>query len=765
MVQSFIFAVEEVNRRADVLPNLTLGFSIRDSGDSEFQALRATMGFLTGRGQPAPNYRCGTGPPVAAVIGEDRSALTIPMATWLGLYKFPQVSYGATVAVLSDKTRFPSFLRTLPPDSFRARGLARLVSHLGWTWVGLLAQDDDYGQQGSRALGTALAAAGVCVEFLLEIPSSRAEERLRHLGRALAGAGGPGKVWVGSDVWDPALLAPGGPLARTLGGALVFSSHRGQIPGFREFLGQLHPDRRPEDPFVITFWEEMFACRWSNRTEGPRGGLGEAPWCTGEESLKGRDHPFLDMGDLSVTYSCYNAVHSVARALHALASCEDGAGPFGGGTCARIRDFQPWQLLHYLWKVRFRNSHGEEVFFDALGDPPALYDIMNWQETPGGTFHFQEVGKFDSTTLPGQEMVLNDSSILWLGMEKQVPRSVCSESCPPGTRQTPHKGKPPCCFDCTPCPEGQMADKTDSLECRMCPGDDFWPNKRKDQCVKKAVEFLEFGEPLGAALASLGATLALATSAILALFIRHRETPIVRANGRALSYVLLTSLLLCDLCSLLFLGRPGALTCLLRQVAFGLTFTLGVSCVLAKTIMVVIAFRATVPGSPLRRWLGPGLPGAVVLACSLAQGVICATWLAAAPSFPERDTRSSPGKVLLVCNEGSPVAFWCVLGYLWLLALVSFVLAFLARRLPDGFNEAKFITFSMVVFVSVWGAFLPAHLSTRGRATVAVEVFSILCSSSGLLGCIFFPKCYILLVRPDRNTREFLMGRETAGPR
>lgn len=92
VAQGFVFAIEEINRSVHLLPNLTLGFSIRNSGDSVHGALLETMSFLTGGEEPIPNYACGPRLPRAAVVGDTRSALSVPMARLLGLYKFPQVS-------------------------------------------------------------------------------------------------------------------------------------------------------------------------------------------------------------------------------------------------------------------------------------------------------------------------------------------------------------------------------------------------------------------------------------------------------------------------------------------------------------------------------------------------------------------------------------------------------------------------------------------------------------------------------------------------
>ncbi|KAM4663636.1 vomeronasal type-2 receptor 26-like [Discoglossus pictus] len=288
--------------------------------------------------------------------------------------------------------------------------------------------------------------------------------------------------------------------------------------------------------------------------------------------------------------------------------------------------------------------------------------------------------------------------------------------------------------------------------CIVCP-EDQWPNKNRDKCIKRAIDFLSYEDYLGKALAVIAGIMSVFTASILTIFIKHRNSPIVRANNRDLSYSLLFSLMLSFLCSLLFIGQPGKVTCLLRQAVFGSTYAVCISSILGKTITVVVAFNANRPGSKLRYLVGTRIPKYIVFFCSLWEVLICTAWLLISPPFPEYDTQSQTAKMILQCNEGSALAFYLVVGYIGLLASVSFLIAFLSRKLPDIFNEAQHITFSMLVFCSVWISYIPAHLSTKGKYLSAVEIFAILASSAGLLTFMFFPKCYIIILRPQKNKR------------
>uniref|UniRef100_A0A3B2WB08 Vomeronasal 2, receptor 73 n=1 Tax=Mus musculus TaxID=10090 RepID=A0A3B2WB08_MOUSE len=328
--------------------------------------------------------------------------------------------------------------------------------------------------------------------------------------------------------------------------------------------------------------------------------------------------------------------------------------------------------------------------------------------------------------------------------------SICSMPCRPGLRKSPQEGKDICCFVCNPCPENEISNMTNMDQCVKCPEDQY-ANEDHTLCLQKIVAILDYRDPLGKALAGFALCFCVITSGVLCIFLKHRETPIVKANNQTLSYVLLISLIFCFICSLLYIGHPTIVICVLQQSTFAISFTVAASTILAKTITVVLAFKVTVPGR--MRWLlVAGAPKYIILICTMIQLILCGVWLGTSPPFVDADLHMVHGHIIIVCNKGSVIAFYFVLGYMGSIALASFTVAFLARNLPDTFNEAKLLTFSMLVFCSVWVTFIPVYYSTKGKTMVAVEVFCILASSAGLLLCIFAPKCYNILLRPGKNS-------------
>ncbi|XP_043929428.1 extracellular calcium-sensing receptor-like [Protopterus annectens] len=779
---AMLFATEEIHKDLQLLPNITLGYVIYDSCTTVAGALEGAMRMLTGQRKTIPNYQCQRLSSAVAAIAESFSSTSIPIARLLGLYRFPQISYAATVMALSDKKQFPSFVRTIPMDLFHSTCITHLVLYFGWTWVGIVSDSSDYGLQGSLKVKEELVKAGACIAFSETMPAVYSEKKIQYISETIRKSSAnvvviysvdvdiypvmevialnnvTGKIWIASDGWAESSLFSKNEFLRTLQGTLCILVRKGDISGFREYIYSLNPYRNPDDIFLKNFWELVFNCKVQIPDKTNKNLTKESNVCVGDETLQGMTLDFFKLTDLRNTYNVYNALYSIAHALHDMISCRHGEGPFENGTCALIYDFQPWQLFHYIKNVHFWNKNGEEVFFDIHGDPPAMFSIVNWQVMSENSFRLQDVGYFDATAAKNQKLTMDVPAILWNEGHGKVPQSLCSESCSAGYRKAPQPGQPVCCFKCIMCSQGEISNQTDSIECLKCPKDG-WPNERQDKCIKKVTEFLSYEEPLGSGLVAVSIFLEMITVAILKIFMKYHHTPVVKANNRELSYLLLFSLMLCFLCSFIFIGRPTHVTCMLRQGAFGTIFTLSISCVLAKTVVVVIAFNASKPNSNLRKFAGPRLPKLLVMFCTSAQIIIWVSWLVVFPPFLDENTTSVTRKIIIECNEGSPVAFWCMLSYMGILAVVSLVVAFLSRKLPDSFNEAKFITFSMLVFVSVWMSFIPAYLSTQGKYMVAVEIFAIVSSGAGLLLCIFAPKCYIILFRPDMNTRDYLMGK------
>ncbi|XP_072550600.1 extracellular calcium-sensing receptor-like [Salminus brasiliensis] len=774
-MQTMIFAIEKINRDRRLLPNIKLGYKIYDSCSSPLHALRTAVELMGGREEESGGTECQGKVPV--VIGDGGSTLSLVVAHFLGVFQMPQISYFSSCACLSNKKAFPAFLRTMPSDFFQVDALAQLVHHFNWTWVGTVAGDDAYGRGGAQIFNDKVTKLGACIAFYEIIPKNHAPTEMARIVKRISGSGArvvlvfaleqdvkalfsealrhnlTGIQWLASEAWITAAVLSPPEFHPILQGSMGFAIRRAEIPSLQSFLLRLHPSTYPNDPFVQQFWEEMFRCSLHNRSGGAVLGV---PACNGSEELASVKSIYSDVSQLRISYNIYKAVYAIAHALEAMLRCVPERGPFPGGACPDTHSIKPWQLLYYLKKVDFINEFGEGTKFDENGDPVAMYDLINWQLSESGEVQYATVGTFDETK--STKLEIEEKQIIWNGYQRQVPVSVCSSSCPPGTRKAIRPNFPVCCFDCILCAAGEISNQTNAIECVTC-SPEFWSNLKRDTCIPKLVEFLSYGDTMGIALLAVALLGSCATLATALIFAFKQHTPLVRANNSELSFLILSSLWLCFLCALAFIGQPTAWSCQLRHTAFGIAFCLCLSCILGKTMVVLMAFKATLPGSNAMRWFKPPQLRALIFLCTAVQIGICGAWLGLAPPVPRRLMTRESARIILMCDMGSTLAFSLVLGYIGLLAAVCFLLAFFARKLPDNFNEAKFITFSMLIFCAVWITFVPAYVSSPGKYTVAVEVFAILASSYGLLLCIFAPKCYIILLRPEKNTRKNMMAK------
>ncbi|XP_033952775.1 extracellular calcium-sensing receptor-like [Pseudochaenichthys georgianus] len=762
--RTVMFTVEEINRDTKLLPGISLGYRLFNGCGSE-NLLQAAAEAVNGDDSK------GCRSQIQALLGHSSSGVSKGINSILSPLSIPQVSHLSTCACLSDRRRYPSFFRTVPSDHFQIIGIVQLMKYFDWRWFGIIYANSLYSEQGTAHLIREAKKEGICVEYTLRYSRRQVyafAKRIREsssnvvllfmslsLTRSLLskmdGYNITGKQWLGSESWITQVDLASVKRKNILQGAMGFALPQSSIPGLAEFLLNFKPADEPESAMVKAIWEMFFDCTFSSSNI--------STMCTGTEDLRTVSNDYTDVTQFRAENNVYKAVYLVAYALHALLQCKNCSNPTTGKPCVNKNEVEPKLVLEHIKYVNFTTENGAKVFFDENGDSVAQYELVNWQMKEDGSVDIVNIGQYDTSFPEGEKLKLKkNTEIVWGGNKNKVVRSVCREPCPPGTRKAMNKLKPVCCFDCFECPEGTISNETNSPDCLICPPE-FWPNENKDKCLLKLTEYLSYKEIMGTLLTGfgcIGVFLSLLTSVI---FLTHKETPIVRANNSELSFLLLFSLTLCFLCSLTFIGRPSQWSCMLRHTAFGITFVLCISCVLGKTIVVLMAFRATLPGSNMMKWFGPAQQRLSVLSFTLIQVVICIIWLIMNPPFPNKNMKYYKEKIILECALGSAVGFWAVLSYIGLLALLCFVLAFFARKLPDSFNEAKLITFSMLIFCAVWITFIPAYVSSPGKFTVAVEIFAILASSFSLLFCIFFPKCYIIIFRPEQNSKKHLLGK------
>ncbi|KAL0984940.1 hypothetical protein UPYG_G00150750 [Umbra pygmaea] len=744
---NMIHAVESINK-SPLLTKLgiSLGYQIYDTCSDVTTTLRATAE-ITGR-------VCGGGvnsnhsKHIKAIIGASNSEISIAVARQLNLKLIPQISYASTAINLSDKTRFPAFLRTVPSDLYQTRAMVRLLSNSGWTWVGVITTDGDYGFSAMESFISQATASEICVAFTEILPDSLASPDIKsaivqaaatirnntkvkvmvsftklahmsHLYQELSSSG-PGlelgqKVWVASDNWSSSKDVLENMDNPNIGHVVGFTFKKGDETSFYSYLMSLRD--RTDVVQNNSFLKEFYSLR-------------NASTDTVTENLENNTNP-------DQVFSVGMAVSAVAHAVANI--CSQVA-------CKTPGTLQPWQVLKTLRDNPFEYK-GKSYMFDPKGDINLGYDVTLWSAVGGVVNDYQVVAEYHPVNDSFSYISRQDRELL-TGLKKLV--SICSAPCKAGQFKKNAEGQHTCCYECTNCTENHFSNNTDMDLCLSCDTKREWSLAGSRTCSPKTLEFFSWQDGFAVVLLTLAALGLLLVLLVGLLFLHHHQTPVVKAAGGPLSQLILFSLVGSFVSSVFFIGHPSSLQCKVRQVLFGLSFTLCVSCILVKSLKILLAFQIN-PNMKdvLRRLYRPYI---IISVCVALQVLTCTLWLSL--QSPRDKTTILPTTILAECDEGSYLAFGVMLGYIAILALVCFVCAFKGRKLPQKYNEAKFITFGMLLYLISWVIFVPIYVTTSGKYLQAVEMVVILMSNYGILSCHFFPKCYIILLKKEHNTKS-----------
>ncbi|XP_052453576.1 glutamate receptor, metabotropic 8b [Carassius gibelio] len=773
-LEAMLFAIDLINKDPDLLPNVTLGARILDTCSRDTYALEQSLTFVQALiERDSTDVRCTSGEqPIFAkpdkiigVIGAAASSVSIMVANILRLFKIPQISYASTAPELSDNTRYDFFSRVVPPDSYQAQAMLDIVTAMGWNYVSTLASEGNYGESGVEAfVQISRESGGVCIaqslkipreprlgEFdkivlrLLETPNARAivmfanEDDIRRVLDAAKRNNQTGHfLWVGSDSWG-SKISPVVQQESVAEGAITILPKRASIEAFDRYFKSRSLSNNRRNVWFAEFWEENFGCKLGMHGKRP----GSPKKCTGLEKV-GRDSTYEQEGKVQFVM---DAVYAMAHALHRMHRDLCSGYP---GLCPRMSNIDGKELLGYIRNVSFNGSAKTLVVFNENGDAPGRYDIYQYQIT-NRSAEYRIIGHWTD------QLHLNMNAMQWASRDSSVPASVCSLPCQTGERKKVVKGVP-CCWHCERC-EGYHYQASE-FTCQLCPYEQR-PDQNRTGCQPIPIIKLEWHSPWAVVPVFIAILGILATTFVVVTFVRYNDTPIVRASGREMSYVLLTGIFLCYVTTFPMIAEPGVAVCSFRRIFLGLGMCFSYAALLTKTNRIHRIFEQGKQSVAAPRFISPASQLVITFSLISVQLMGVFVWFVSDPphivvDYGEQRTQDPENARGVLKCDISDLSLICSLGYSILLMVTCTVYAIKTRGVPETFNEAKPIGFTMYTTCIIWLAFIPIFFGTAQSAermyiqTTTLTV-SLSLSASVSLGMLYMPKVYIIILHPEQN--------------
>ena len=488
LAEAMIYAINFVNNNKILPREITFGYDIHDTCDSVLTALETSLDFVNERKTITrssnftsllPRSSMSTKKPIA-VIGAGNSIISSAVNNILSIFKVPQIGYASTSRILSNKNRYPTFLRTVPPDSHQGRAIAKIVSHFRWNYVALLASDDIYGRPLAETFKIEAKKFGICLALDILIPYNptittirKTVDKLRKdknievillftpekeavmvLNEA-AQQNVTQKLWIASDSWaDSPKIAEDN--ANIVDGMFRIINQPTVVPDFIEHFYSLNPLNNKLNPWFREFWEEIFYCTFvdHNFTSSKQDSPLKMTNCSGKEQLS--EELLRTDAVFSRVSFVLDAVLSVVYSIRKI--CQTTLTTTTRDEMSRkeacINRVTPSSVLSHIFNVTFTSVANQTISFDSNGDGIGRYDIINFQTNGKGRSgtSFLKIGEYDGKT---GLLKIQSHAIHWPGEVTLPPFGRCSLECPAGTYKVVLR--PICCWLCKPCPSGSVS--------------------------------------------------------------------------------------------------------------------------------------------------------------------------------------------------------------------------------------------------------------------------------------------------------------------
>ncbi|XP_022790358.1 metabotropic glutamate receptor 3-like [Stylophora pistillata] len=758
-VEAMKFAIDTINRNPQLLQNLTLGYDIRDYCRSTVKAMKHTYDFVR-KNELASEFQNGSKvvstikdnsvqkqpTPITAVIGPTDSGAAILVGSLLQVAEIPVISHSATSDELSS-SQYSYFFRTAPPDRKQARAMADIVEYFHWSYVAAVAMDDSYGRNGVRSLEAEAARRQTfCLSFADYIPRekyiaklARAVDKLRRhpnvrvvvlwllrgYGRRFLEEAAKQKMFDRTWIFSDSLTAGREEFMK------MEDDHRGVVHGSLGIELQ-HFDVRHFQDFLI---DESIVSLKEESTS--------APWW--KEFWKQKGHSSTNETVIRSVYNSYipylvDAVFALAHAIHNINKIHTTV--------------DPKELEKHLRQVTFKGVTGE-IEFDQLGDPKiSSYDIVHFQGKEKSDLIRLVIGSWNESR---EEIQLKVSDIKWntAAGYKIIPKSFCNRDCLAGEYRLPTTS---CCWTCQKCPDGAVSTRVNDMNCTVCPRGQK-PNEQRSKCLDLPEVEVIWSSP-ASVLIILFATVGLLLLAICSFILfKLRNTPLVKAANRELSSILLLTIAMSFSSSILSLSKPTSFMCSFLHCWRPMILVTIFSILIIKTMKILSAFQINVMAERFKTFiLATKRQTFIVLVLIFPPAVFSLLWIIFDSPHQQRMIQTSEGSILLSCSlyqSSVGMSFQiAICVYTSLLAVPCTYYAFKARTLPENFNEARYIGFSMYILLLSCVAYLPIDIGLKGSHATNLTCTMILVSSYGLLLCMFCPKIYVILLKPEENTLQ-----------